>query len=71
MPEEGLTFFWTLISSVHEAFSLYIKVHAQNIGNKTHLLRKFLKSFDTGIVRKLRKVQYWAKKTFVEKRRVF
>ena len=56
-----------IISSVHGAFSLPINVHAQNIGTQEHLLRK---SFDTGIVKKVRQFQYWAKKIFLVKKHV-
>ena len=37
-------------------------MHAQNIGSQKFALRKPSESFDTGIVKKLRKFQYWTKK---------
>jgi len=40
----------------------FLNVHVQNIGTKNILLWKRLESFDTGIEKKLRKLQHWAKK---------
>ena len=54
-----------IISSVHGAFSLSFNVHAQNIGTQKFLLGKSKERFDTGIVKKLRTFQYWAKSAFV------
>ena len=53
-------------SSVHGAFSPSITVHAQNIGTQI-FAKKVLRKFDTGIVKKLRKLQHWAKKHFLTK----
>ena len=55
------------ISSVRGAFSLSVHEHAQNIETQIFLLRKSRESFDTGIVKKLRKFQYWPKKVSYEK----
>ena len=55
------------ISSVHGAFSLSFNVHAQSIGTQTLLLKRSFKSFDTGMVKKLRKCQYWAIKSLLIK----
>ena len=46
-----------IISSVLGAFSLSINMHAQNIGTQKLLLRMCKESFDTGIMKKLRKSQ--------------
>ena len=37
-------------------------MHAQNTGTQKFLLRKSEERFDTGIVKKVRKFQFWAKK---------
>ena len=37
-------------------------MHVQSNGTKKFLLRKSLESFDTGIVKKVRRFQYWKKK---------
>ena len=56
---------FVIISCVHGAFSLSINVHAQNIEIQNFLLRKSLECFDTGIMKRSVKCQYWAKETFV------
>ena len=43
-------------------------MRAQNNGTEKRLLRKSLESFDTGIVKKLRRFQYWANKNFLIKK---
>ena len=40
-------------------------MHAQNIGTEKSVLKKSEESFDTGIVKKVRKFQYRAKKSFL------
>ena len=59
------------ISSVHGAFSLSINAHAQSMGTEKFLLSRSLENFDTRIVKRLRKFQYWAKRTVLEKKGVF
>ena len=43
-------------------FSLLINVHAQNVRTQKFLLRKFYEIFNTGMVKKLKIIQYGAKK---------
>ena len=61
----GALLFTYIISSMHDAYSLFSNVHAQDIGTQTFLLRKSYESFDAVIAKKLRKFQYWVKKAFV------
>jgi len=55
------------------SLSLSSNVLVNNIETqKKYLLRKYEESFDTGVVKKLIKFQYWTKKTCLwEKKRVF
>ena len=40
-------------------------MHAQNIGTEKSVLKKSEESFDTGIVKKVRKFQHRAKKSYL------
>ena len=50
-------------SSVHDAFSLSIGVHEQNIG----FGELMLKGFDTGVVKKVKKISELGRKNFLAK----
>ena len=58
---------FTIISGVHRAFHFPLTCMCKALELKKIVLPQCLESFDTGIMKKLRKFQYWAKNNFVIK----
>ena len=56
-----------IASSVQETFSLSITVHAQKYWNSRLLTKKVCKTVDAGILKKLRRFQYWNQNNFLTK----
>ena len=51
-----------------QLFTLSFSAHAQNVRTKNFLLIKPSESFDTEIMKKLIKFQYWARENFLIKK---